>query len=68
MGMYRKPDTAFGRFLTPRSFDNSGQKMDFPHWQSNQTNVDRTNAVIKQIVAEFSSQYQTATAIAPLNE
>ncbi|KAH9973186.1 glycoside hydrolase family 5 protein [Lactifluus volemus] len=46
-------------------FDNSGQRMPFPHWHSNQTNVDRTNKVIKQISLQFGS---IVPIIAPLNE
>ncbi|KAA1468117.1 exo-1-3-beta-glucanase [Dentipellis sp. KUC8613] len=49
-------------------FDNSGQRLSFPGWHSNQTNIDRTNAIMKQITAEFASQYQTVAAIQPLNE
>lgn len=49
-------------------FDNSGQRMSFPSWQSNQNNIDRTNAIMQQIAAEFGPQYQTVSAIGPLNE
>ncbi|KAI0253216.1 exo-1-3-beta-glucanase [Lactifluus subvellereus] len=48
-------------------FDNSGQRMPFPHWQSNQTNVDRTDAIIQRIAREFSYD-SAASIIAPLNE
>lgn len=30
-------------------FDNSGQRLSFPRWQSNQTNVQRTDAIIKRL-------------------
>jgi len=50
------------------SFDNSGQRMSFPHWHSNQTNIDRTNAIIKTIISMFKDQSQTVPIIAPLNE
>ncbi|KAH8987334.1 exo-1-3-beta-glucanase [Lactarius hatsudake] len=49
-------------------FDNSGQRMSFPQWQSSQTNIDRTNAVIKRIAYEFRNNYQVVSVIAPLNE
>ncbi|THH17376.1 hypothetical protein EW146_g3420 [Bondarzewia mesenterica] len=49
-------------------FDNSGQKMSYPTWHTSQSNIDRTNNIIKQIAAEFAGQYQTVAAIAPLNE
>ncbi|TFY80664.1 hypothetical protein EWM64_g3350 [Hericium alpestre] len=49
-------------------FDNSGQKLSSPGWQTKQSNIDRTNAVIKRIASEFASQYQTAAAIEALNE
>ncbi|KAI0059440.1 glycoside hydrolase family 5 protein [Artomyces pyxidatus] len=49
-------------------FDNSGQRMSFPTWHSNGTNVARTDAIMKQIAGEFASQYQNAPIIAPLNE
>ena len=39
--------------------------MSFPHWQSNQTNVDRTNGIIEQIALQFGS---VVPIIAPLNE
>ncbi|EGN93093.1 glycoside hydrolase family 5 protein [Serpula lacrymans var. lacrymans S7.3] len=49
-------------------FDNSGQRMSFPHWQSNQTNIDRTNAVMKTIATMFTSNPNVIPIIAPLNE
>lgn len=49
-------------------FDNSGQLKSFPGWHSNQTNIARTNAVMKRIASEFASQYTVASIIAPLNE
>jgi aryl-phospho-beta-D-glucosidase BglC (GH1 family) len=49
-------------------FDNSGQRMSYPTWQSNQTNVDRTDDVIKTIISMVDSQYETVPIIAPLNE
>ena len=51
-----------------RSFDNSGQKMSFPHWHSNQTNVDRTDAIIKTIANMFAGSSNVVPVIAPLNE
>ncbi|KAI0297553.1 exo-1-3-beta-glucanase [Multifurca ochricompacta] len=49
-------------------FDNSGHRISFPGWHSNQTNIDRTNNIFKQIANEFGPQYQTVAAIQPLNE
>lgn len=49
-------------------FDNSGQRMSYPTWHSNQTNVDRTNAIIKTIISMVDSEYETVPIIAPLNE
>lgn len=49
-------------------FDNSGQRMAYPGWHSNYTNLVRTNAVIKQIVSLFSDQEDVVPVIAPLNE
>ncbi len=42
--------------------------MPFPQWQSSQTNIDRTNAVIRRIAYEFRNNYQVVSVIAPLNE
>lgn len=49
-------------------FDNSGQRMSYPTWHSNQTNVDRTNEIIKTIISMVDSEYETVPIIAPLNE
>ncbi|KAI9511874.1 exo-beta-1,3-glucanase [Russula earlei] len=49
-------------------FDNSGHKLPFPTWQSNQTNVARTNDVLKLIANEFSSNPNVVPMIGPLNE
>ncbi|KAL5535974.1 hypothetical protein ACEPAF_4068 [Sanghuangporus sanghuang] len=49
-------------------FDNSGQRKDYPEWQSNQSNIDRTNAIIKQIASMFASNPSVVSVIAPLNE
>jgi aryl-phospho-beta-D-glucosidase BglC (GH1 family) len=51
-------------------FDNSGQKIDPPKWQTSKQNIDRTSAIIKTLAKEFSqSKYSNVvTAIAPLNE
>ena len=42
--------------------------MSFPTWQSDENNIDRTNAIMQQIAQEFGPQYQTVAAIQPLNE
>ncbi|EJD00408.1 exo-beta-1,3-glucanase [Fomitiporia mediterranea MF3/22] len=49
-------------------FDNSGRKLDFPTWQLEQQNIDRTNAVLKTISDIFAPQADVANIIAPLNE
>jgi len=49
-------------------FDNSGQRMPFPRWHSNQTNVDRTNRILAQIATEFDNNPNVVPIIAPLNE
>lgn len=49
-------------------FDNSGQKLPYPRWQSNPQNVARTIAIIKQLANLFKDQTDVVTAIAPLNE
>jgi glucan 1,3-beta-glucosidase len=56
--------TAFSNF----SFDNSGQRLSFPQWQSKQANIDRTNAIIKGLAFEFRYQSQVVSVISPLNE
>ncbi|KAG9314106.1 glycoside hydrolase family 5 protein [Chiua virens] len=49
-------------------YDNSGHKMSFPTWHSNQTNIDRTDKIIQTIASTFAGQPNTVPAIAPLNE
>jgi len=49
-------------------FDNSGQSMSFPEWHSNQTNIDRTNNIMRRIAYEFRYSSQVVSVIAPLNE
>ncbi|KAF8167367.1 exo-beta-1,3-glucanase [Crassisporium funariophilum] len=49
-------------------FDNSGQAKPFPEWHSNNTNVQRTNAIVKRIAAKYKDMSGVVTAIAPLNE
>ncbi|KAI0299819.1 exo-beta-1,3-glucanase [Russula brevipes] len=49
-------------------FDNSGHRISFPGWQSSQSNIDRTNAILKRIASEFGPQYDTVAAIQPMNE
>ncbi|KAF9509204.1 glycoside hydrolase family 5 protein [Hydnum rufescens UP504] len=50
-------------------YDNSGHRGSIS-WNIDQTNIDRTNAIIKALAAEFSKpQYaNVVSAIAPLNE
>ncbi|TFK41849.1 glycoside hydrolase family 5 protein [Crucibulum laeve] len=49
-------------------FDNSGQKMSSPQWHTQQSNVDRTNAIIKRLASMFKDMTGTVPVIAPLNE
>jgi len=49
-------------------FDNSGERMATPMWASNQTNVDRTNDIIKTIAGMFKDDTANVPIIAPLNE
>lgn len=49
-------------------FDNSGQKMDAPTWQTKQSNIDRTNAIIKTLASMFVNNPSVVPIIAPLNE
>lgn len=50
------------------SFDNSGERLSFPGWHSNNTNVQRTDSIIKTIASMFKDQTGTVPIIAPLNE
>ncbi|KAI0077473.1 exo-beta-1,3-glucanase [Panus rudis PR-1116 ss-1] len=50
------------------SFDNSGHKVPSPQWQTSQSNIDRTSAVIKTLASMFRDQSDVVTMIAPLNE
>lgn len=56
--------TAYSNF----SFDNSGQRLSFPQWQSKQANVDRTNAIIRSLAFQFRYLSQVVSVISPLNE
>ncbi|KAI4528868.1 glycoside hydrolase family 5 protein [Schizophyllum commune Loenen D] len=49
-------------------FDNSGQRMDYPTWHTQQSNIDRSNAIIKTLENMFKDRTDTVTVIAPLNE
>ncbi|KIK56251.1 glycoside hydrolase family 5 protein [Collybiopsis luxurians FD-317 M1] len=49
-------------------FDNSGQRLSFPTWQQNNTNVERSNNVIKTIAGMFTGNPNVVTIISPLNE
>ncbi|KAF8481707.1 exo-1-3-beta-glucanase [Russula ochroleuca] len=49
-------------------FDNSGHRLSFPGWPTNQTNIDRTNNILRTIANEFGPQYETVGAIEPMNE
>ncbi|KAG1743507.1 glycoside hydrolase superfamily, partial [Suillus lakei] len=49
-------------------YDNSGHKISYLTWQSNQMNIDQTDAIIKQIASMFSGQPNIIPIIAPINE
>lgn len=49
-------------------FDNSGERMNYPMWHSNGTNVQRTDAIIKTIANMFKDQTSVVPIIAALNE
>ena len=54
--------------LIAHRFDNSGRRLSYPQWQSSQSNIDRTNAIIKRIASMFASDPSVVSVIAPLNE
>ena len=39
-----------------------------PGWQSNQTDIGRTNRIFRLIASEFGPQHHTVAAIQPMNE
>ncbi|KAJ7070741.1 glycoside hydrolase family 5 protein [Mycena amicta] len=49
-------------------FDNSGHRISFPTWHSNNTNVQRTDAIIKTIANMVKDNSANVPIIAPLNE
>ncbi|KAJ7109901.1 glycoside hydrolase family 5 protein [Mycena epipterygia] len=49
-------------------FDNSGHKVPTPQWHSNNTNVQRTDAIIKTIASMVRDNPSNVPIIAPLNE
>ncbi|TFK19970.1 exo-beta-1,3-glucanase [Coprinopsis marcescibilis] len=49
-------------------FDNSGQKMSYPLWHTQQSYIDRTNSVIRTIASRYRDSTSVVPAIAPLNE
>ncbi|PIL31368.1 hypothetical protein GSI_06067 [Ganoderma sinense ZZ0214-1] len=49
-------------------FDNSGHRVSTPQWHSNQTNIQRTDAIIKTIASMFINEQDVVSVIAPLNE
>ena len=49
-------------------YDNSGHKVPFPQWQANSTNIQRTDAIIKEIAGKYGSNPNVVSVIAPLNE
>ncbi|GBE77575.1 Glucan 1,3-beta-glucosidase [Sparassis crispa] len=49
-------------------YDNSGERLSYPGWQSNSTNIQRTDAVIKTIISLFANIPNVVPIVAPLNE
>ncbi|CCA67731.1 probable EXG1-exo-beta-1,3-glucanase (I/II), major isoform [Serendipita indica DSM 11827] len=49
-------------------YDNSGHKVSYPLWHTSSDNIARTNAIIKTLASQFSSQTDVVIGIAPLNE
>ncbi|KAE9390781.1 glycoside hydrolase [Gymnopus androsaceus JB14] len=49
-------------------FDNSGHRIPFPQSQADQTNIQRTDAIIKTIANMFKGNTNVVPIIAPLNE
>ncbi|KAG6817924.1 hypothetical protein H0H87_012392 [Tephrocybe sp. NHM501043] len=49
-------------------FDNSGQKTDNPSWYLSQSNIDRSNAIIKRLADTYKDKSSVVSAIAALNE
>ncbi|KAE9390726.1 glycoside hydrolase family 5 protein [Gymnopus androsaceus JB14] len=49
-------------------FDNSGQRLSFPTWQENESNVQRTDAIIMTIASMVANNPNVVPIIAPLNE
>ncbi|KAF8204071.1 glycoside hydrolase family 5 protein [Pholiota molesta] len=49
-------------------YDNSGQRMSSPTWQTQQSNIDRTKAIITKLGSMFANNVNVVPIIAPLNE
>ncbi|KAH9486278.1 Glucan 1,3-beta-glucosidase [Psilocybe cubensis] len=49
-------------------YDNSGQKMSSPTWQTKQNNIDRSDAIIMRLASMFAGNTGTVPIIAPLND
>ncbi|KAI0334103.1 glycoside hydrolase family 5 protein [Cubamyces sp. BRFM 1775] len=49
-------------------YDSSGQRLPAPLWHTNQTNIERTKAVIQNITDTFSHDKDVVSAIEPLND
>ncbi|KAI0726897.1 glycoside hydrolase family 5 protein [Fomitopsis betulina] len=49
-------------------YDNSGHRMSYPTWQTNSTNVQRADAIVKQMASLFANNPQVVSMIEPVNE
>ncbi|KAF8910117.1 glycoside hydrolase family 5 protein [Gymnopilus junonius] len=65
--LHGAPGSQNGHFMFS-SFDNSGRRLSSPTWQTSQTNVNRTDAIIKTLASMFAGQTNVVSVIAPLNE
>ncbi|KAK2461435.1 hypothetical protein APHAL10511_005898 [Amanita phalloides] len=49
-------------------FDNSGHRVSYPAWQDSNTNMQRTNNIIKKLASMYQDSSSVVVGIAPLNE
>ncbi|KJA28398.1 glycoside hydrolase family 5 protein [Hypholoma sublateritium FD-334 SS-4] len=58
----------YGAPGSQNGFINSGHQLYTPGWQANQTNVDRTTALVQRLVAMFKDKTHVVPIIGVLNE
>ena len=54
--------------ISHTSYDNSGHRIWPPTWQSDPTNVQRTDAILKQMASLFANNPQVVSMMEPVNE